>query len=930
MKHIFKIAAIIAAVMLFAGCEELENETATFIGLTANGSKSPGGTVMETTTMFTLSFDKDIDGLSAADITLSAGSTGAAKGTLTRIGFGEYRLSVTSVHANGTATVSVSKSGYDIYGGPKSVDVYYSTLVLPVGTYPAAFIGLTADGSPTEADTTILTLIFDRDIGTLSNGLDTADVTLNAGTTGAVKGDLIKGWKTGEYELSLTNVTSTGIVSVSVSKTGWQIVDGPKETYVYKFNMSHIPVTFSGVTADGSPSATTTKLTLTFVGDIESLSASDIILEAGTTGAVKGDLKRIDFGKYELSLFGITEGGQVSVSVAKAGYAVTGAPQTADVYYYYAPPVAVTFSNMTANGSATSNTTKLTLTFSADITGLTANDITLTPGSTGAVKGTLTKMAGTGVYDLSLIGITAGGTVTVSVAKAGYSISGGSKNATVYYYLQPVTTTSAVTKVTFTGNTATVTLSGLNNNDIYLVKVNTSTATVTAANTGSVSAESVIDSVPGFQRFNENLLTLEDDLPRMGHPAADEMSANPPPIVKETPGAQRSAFVPLASFSVGAAKSFWVENYYGSLNFVQKQATLMATGTYGNIWVMNENTSTGSSQNKITQTEAQTLAQKFDQIYPLETKLLGYEYGGDPSRPNYGGKDNDPKVQILVYDIVNSSGSVMAAGYFWSKDFYTNAQLGSSYKSNEAEIFYIDASQVKTVPVYIHSTLVHEFQHMINFNEKSVQRSVSSASWYNEMLSMMTEDVIGPMIGIPLDNTYHKVRVRMPTALSSYYTEGITEWNGNSVSYATKIAFGSYLMRNFGGAELLQKILKNNTVNAASITAALNEISSGMTFDQALSRYGEAMIFSGSQKPSGVLSYDNTVTKTISGSTYTVYGFNVWSDFNFKGPAILDLTQREMRPGSITIHSVGKKSGNFSITLQRPSDPNVTLYLMKK
>jgi hypothetical protein len=349
---------------------------------------------------------------------------------------------------------------------------------------------------------------------------------------------------------------------------------------------------------------------------------------------------------------------------------------------------------------------------------------------------------------------------------------------------------------------------------------------------------------------------------------------------------------------------------------------------------MDENFGSGSSKNIITQKEAQDLADKFDQIYPLETKLIGYEYGGDPNRPNYGGKDNDPKVQILVYDIVGQSGTVMAAGYFWSKDFYTDAQLGGAYKSNLAEIFYIDASQVKNVPVYIQSALVHEFQHMINFNEKSVQRGVSSASWYNEMLSMMTEDVIGPMIGIPLINSYHTIKVRMATALYYYHSEGITEWGTlSSVSYATKVAFGAYLMRNYGGAELLQELLANNTANIPSVTAALSKFSSGLTFDQALARYGEAMIFSGSQKPSGVLSYDNTVTKTISGSTYTVTGFDVWKDFTVKGPTVLDLNPIEMRPYSITIHSTDgwkNKSGNFSITLQRPSDPNVTLYLMKK
>ena len=93
------------------------------------------------------------------------------------------------------------------------------------------------------------------------------------------------------------------------------------------------------------------------------------------------------------------------------------------------------------------------------------------------------------------------------------------------------------------------------------------------------------------------------------------------------------------------------------------------------------------------------------------------------------------------------------------------------------------------------------------------------------------------------------------------------------------------------------------------------------------------MIFSGSSMPEGVLTFDKTVTKTISGTAYTAYGFDVWNDFTPKGPTVLDLSQREMRPYSISIHSTTawkNRTGNVPITLNRPSDPNVVLYLMVK
>ena len=218
MKRIFRIITITAAAAMFLASCLFEMTSVSFTGLTANGSKAPGGTVMDTTTMLTLTFDNDIDGLSKADVTLDAGNTGAAKGALTRMGTGVYNLAVTSITNNGTITVSVEKSGYTITGGPKTVDVYYSTLTLPPNTYPAAFIGVAA-AEPMDTTTTKLILTFDRDVGSQSYTISVADVTLT-GDTGAVKGALIPWeWEKGEYELSLTGITKSGPVTVTVNQT---------------------------------------------------------------------------------------------------------------------------------------------------------------------------------------------------------------------------------------------------------------------------------------------------------------------------------------------------------------------------------------------------------------------------------------------------------------------------------------------------------------------------------------------------------------------------------------------------------------------------------------------------------------------------------------------------------------------------------------
>jgi hypothetical protein len=151
----------------------------------------------------------------------------------------------------------------------------------------------------------------------------------------------------------------------------------------------------------------------------------------------------------------------------------------------------------------------------------------------------------------------------------------------------------------------------------------------------------------------------------------------------------------------------------------------------------------------------------------------------------------------------------------------------------------------------------------------------------------------------------------------------------SSASYAKGFAFGAYLMRNWGGAELLGKILANSSVGIPSITAALDEIEPGMTFEKAVQRYGEALIFSGAAKSAEVLSFDNTVDYTLSGTTYTASAFDIWT---MGGPEIFPLTDTsELKAYGLIVQSADawkNKTGDLTITLNKPSSTDVELYLM--
>jgi hypothetical protein len=334
-------------------------------------------------------------------------------------------------------------------------------------------------------------------------------------------------------------------------------------------------------------------------------------------------------------------------------------------------------------------------------------------------------------------------------------------------------------------------------------------------------------------------------------------------------------------------------------------------------------------------TRAEAVAVKFDQIYPLETKILGYEFGGGLGGD--GGKDLDSSIQILVYDI----GTSDVLGFFWAKDFYPEEQ-----GSNEAEIFYISAGHMASKLSLIYTTLVHEFQHMINFNVKNVKKSMrpGPAAWYNEMLSMLAEDMISPLpeIDIAPTNEYHPIAGRITTFLTAYANAniaGINQWDGGTNSYANRYAFGAYLARNYGGAELVKNILENNTIDIPSIVAAARTTTGNTSIDinYILEKYAEAFIFTNSSGSEA--SFNKTVSKTINGTEYTFTGFNIWANYNltsppssyipWRGPTIyLPTRNANMDPYSIYVQGKWTTGSVSTITLNKPASSDIKLFLM--
>jgi hypothetical protein len=127
-----------------------------------------------------------------------------------------------------------------------------------------------------------------------------------------------------------------------------------------------------------------------------------------------------------------------SLTVKATSTADTSYSGTATVTLVAAGSTIVDFTDLTANGSSSADTTYLTLTFDAAVPGLAATDITITANSTGTTRGALTSL-GLGFYQLGVSGISASGDITVAVANVGGT------------YINPASRTVAVYKAAPTG-----------------------------------------------------------------------------------------------------------------------------------------------------------------------------------------------------------------------------------------------------------------------------------------------------------------------------------------------------------------------------------------------------------------------------------------------------------------------------------------------
>lgn len=452
------------------------------------------------------------------------------------------------------------------------------------------------------------------------------------------------------------------------------------------------------------------------------------------------------------------------------------------------------------------------------------------------------------------------------------SSSTETKTQTTQTQTSPASTTTASSAETWaydasspiyeiSSDVSSLTVSGdLSGKSVYLVKANKTSSTISATNERTITKISNISDSRAVSDFSlgqenedfrerpkfRNFIPPED----VGITVFNGRKSNSSSRSVLSSSSSVSAISTLStvdqiSAEVGSTtKSVYVDNDSELSTFTSKTATLRAKGEYCYVWVVDDYyTSESASGSKVDSSTAETFASKFDEIYPAIRNVFGNEsdylinydtsitsYDASLSMENYS--DTGTMVNIVIYDIgadseLDSSSQCGVVGYFYSKDYvYPSSSVSKNSVinySNKGKYFYVDSSYAVSYFDTVISTLAHEFQHMINFNVKNISQNLSPSTSYNEMLSMLCEDMMQEILGIDDDDS---PKARLQGFNAYYFLSGLSEYNSSCavVSYADSYALGAWLSRQYGGAALVQAIMQNDSVDNDSIAAAVNSL----------------------------------------------------------------------------------------------------------
>ena len=313
---------------------------------------------------------------------------------------------------------------------------------------------------------------------------------------------------------------------------------------------------------------------------------------------------------------------------------------------------------------------------------------------------------------------------------------------------------------------------------------------------------------------------------------------------------------PVFAAEKGYKSSFFVDSSYDFENRTSLSATLTEVSSNAYYYIEDKYWQSLNQQQQALYLEnLDKLLKEFDgTIYPSVRYIFGSEW-----KP---GIDNDDKIIILLTKLKPSAG-----GYFNPKDEVSKTQEPTS---NEAEMLYVNADQIANSIIY--SLIAHEFQHLINWNQKERMRGVVEEVWLNELKSEYAPTVAG------YDSSYagSNLERRVEDFLTNPF-ESLTEWKGDKYDYPPVNLFGHYLAEQFG-EDIFSLMTNNNRVGIYSVEQAIKDKGFNYTFSQVFNNWTIANYLNDPTISSGIYSYKNPYLRgnvRVSPITYSIVSASV-------------------------------------------------------
>ena len=340
-----------------------------------------------------------------------------------------------------------------------------------------------------------------------------------------------------------------------------------------------------------------------------------------------------------------------------------------------------------------------------------------------------------------------------------------------------------------------------------------------------------------------------------------------------------------------------------------------------------------------------SIIHQFDNvIYPK----LRAAYGEEPD------VDNDPKVYLLLLDIIDDwNGTTVQAyyaGYFFSMD-----QDTSWHYSNKRDIIYLDIYPGNPNPLSdinrfntFRSCMAHEFQHMIYWH-KTGGVSIND-TWLNEAMSELAsfyafDEPSWSRVAsfVSYDPTYNITR----------HSDSLTDWGPNNnliatlADYDVVYMWAQYIADRFDNKVLdhyaFRSILDNTATSGrgkVSVQSYLDSLNQGLTFASVFRDWANAVFF-GNNDGGNPVSTDCTLWtyKTIntwpgSYGGYSVHGlFNPAAKYDSIGRYINNYHGnlnnyglRQLRPWSLGYYWKTSVPTPGSVTWTQPVGGSLNLY----